>query len=63
MVAGGNRCRNSEDVELFDPKNRTLFHCWHLLGCPDGHGRSVKPGSVHPRGTDVDCKLCPKGMF
>ena len=63
MVAGGNRCPNSEDVELFNPKNPTLFHCWHLLGCPDGHGRSVKPGSVHPSGTDVDCKLCPKGMF
>jgi len=63
MVAGDNRCTNPENIELFDPKNHTLYHCWHLPGCPDGHGRSLKPGSVHPMGTNVECKLCPKETF
>ncbi|XP_029198350.2 uncharacterized protein LOC114963339 isoform X2 [Acropora millepora] len=63
MVAGGNRCRNPEDIELFDPKNHNVYHCWARFDCPDGHERSVKLGSVHPIGTNVECKLCPKEMF
>ena len=63
MVAGENRCPNPEDIELVDPTNHTLFHCWGIFDCPDGHERSVKPGSVHPIGTVIECRLCPKEMF
>ena len=63
MVAGDNRCPNPQHVELVDPNNHTVFNCWALYDCPDGHERSVKRGSVHPAGTDIECKLCPKEMF
>ena len=63
MVAGGNRCPNPEDIELVDRNNHNVFHCWARFDCPDGHERSVNLGSVHPIGTIVECKLCPKEMF
>ncbi|XP_068691937.1 uncharacterized protein [Montipora foliosa] len=65
FVASGNRCPNPEDIELFNPKDRSKYECWSAsaFDCPEGYERSVKLGSVHPTGTDLVCNLCPEGSY
>ena len=64
MVVGfGNRCDNKNHVELVDPSDHSKFECWPVPTCQEGQEPSVKPGSVHPKATDVSCIPCGHGSF
>ncbi|XP_068694563.1 uncharacterized protein [Montipora foliosa] len=63
VIVSGNRCHNPEDIELFNKTNPSQYNCWSRYDCQDGYERSVKLGSVHPMGTDIQCNVCPEGSF
>lgn len=63
VVVFGNRCDNKNHVELFDPNDHSKFECWPVPTCQEGQEPSVKPGSVHPKATDVSCIPCGHGWF
>lgn len=63
-IAIANRCKNKNDIELYDPGDRSKFHCWPAVECDhDGYQRSVEAGSAHPDGTAIECSPCPNGSF
>ena len=61
-VTSDNQC-SGKDIELYDPQNRSIYICWPWQDCPHGQQLSVKPGSIHPQGTTIECISCPRGMF
>ena len=63
VVVFGNRCDNKNHVELVDPNDHSKFECWPVPTCQEGQEPSVKPGSVHPKATDVSCIPCGHGWF
>ena len=66
VVVFGNRCDNKNNVELVDPNDHSKFEWRPVPTCQEGQEPSVKPwkpGSVHPKATDVSCIPCGHGWF
>ena len=59
----GSRCKNKNDVELFDPNDNSKFKCWPVPTCQEGQQPSVEPGSAHPKTTTISCIPCDHGWF
>ena len=63
VVVFGNRCDNKNHFELVDPNDHSKFECRPVPTCQEGQEPSLKPGSVHPKATDVSCIPCGHGWF
>lgn len=65
LVALGNcnPCANKDDIKLYDKNNPSNLVCWPFPKCNDGQEASVKPGSLHPQGTKIECMDCLEDYF
>lgn len=55
-------CTGGQYIKVIDPATGKCESCWPCTVCQEGTGSSVQCGSVVPRGIDIHCVPCVKGI-
>ncbi|XP_022783802.1 uncharacterized protein LOC111324496 isoform X2 [Stylophora pistillata] len=55
-------CTGGQYIKVIDPATGKCESCWPCTVCQEGTGSSVRCGSVVPRGIDIHCVPCVKGI-